>query len=84
MHTIIRCALVTTAAFALLAGMAPATAAAADDVTFTRDVAPILQRSCQGCHRPGALAPMSFVTYEDARPWARAMKQKTALREMPP
>ena len=84
MHAIIRCALVTIAAVALLAGVAPATAAAADDVTFTRDVAPILQRSCQSCHRPGALAPMSFETYEDARPWARSMKQKTALREMPP
>ena len=54
------------------------------DVTFTRNVAPILQRSCQRCHRPGSVAPMSFLTYEEARPWARAMKEKTALREMPP
>ena len=84
MHANFRLAFVMVAAFALLAGSAPATAAAADEVTFTKDVAPILQRSCQGCHRPGALAPISFLTYEDARPWARAMKQKTALREMPP
>ena len=54
------------------------------DVTFTKDVAPVLQRSCQRCHRPGSVAPMSFLTYEEARPWARAIKEKTALREMPP
>jgi hypothetical protein len=53
-------------------------------VTFTKDVAPILQRSCQSCHRPGSVAPMSLLTYEDARPWARSMKQKVTAREMPP
>src|SRR5881227_3559521 len=52
--------------------------------TFTKDVAPILQRACQNCHRPGAIAPMSLLTYQDARPWARAIKQKVAAREMPP
>ena len=61
-----------------------ATPAVAGDVTFTKDVAPILQRSCQSCHREGSLAPMSFLTYEKVRPWARAIKDKTALREMPP
>ncbi len=59
-------------------------AKAASDVTFTKDVAPILQRSCQRCHRPESVAPMSLMTYEEARPWARSMKAKTALREMPP
>lgn len=64
---------------------APALGAeAAGDVTFAKDVAVILQRSCQNCHRPHGLAPMSLLTYEDARPWARAMKERTALREMPP
>jgi hypothetical protein len=53
-------------------------------VTFTKDVAPILQKNCQACHRPGSIAPMSLLTYEDARPWARAMKQRVVLREMPP
>jgi hypothetical protein len=53
-------------------------------VTFTKDIAPILQRSCQGCHRPGAIAPMSLLTYEEVRPWARSIKAKTSLREMPP
>jgi hypothetical protein len=56
----------------------------AAQVTFTRDVAPILQRSCQKCHRPGSMAPMSLLTYEDARPWARAMKTQVSTREMPP
>ena len=53
-------------------------------VTFARDVAPILQRSCQNCHHAGAIAPMSLVTYDEARPWARAIKQKVTSREMPP
>ena len=63
-------------------------AAAQPEVTFTRDIAPILQRSCQNCHRPGQVAPMSLLTYEDARPWARSMKARTAIRDkagaMPP
>src|SRR5262245_41308187 len=52
--------------------------------TFTKDVAPILQRSCQNCHRPGAIAPMSLLTFEEARPWARAIRNKVVAREMPP
>src|SRR5207244_10547557 len=48
----------------------PATAAS---VTFNKDVLPILQKNCQGCHRPGEVAPMSFLTYKDARPWAKVM-----------
>jgi mono/diheme cytochrome c family protein len=59
-----------------------------ETVTFSKDIAPILQRSCQQCHRPNSVAPMSLLTYEDARPYARAMKARTALREkrgaMPP
>ena len=53
-------------------------------VTFTRDIAPLLQRSCQTCHRPGSIAPMSLLTYEEVRPWAKSIKLKTSLREMPP
>src|SRR5215204_7490170 len=52
--------------------------------TFSKDVAPILYKSCVECHRAGAMAPMSLVTYEDARPWARAIKTKVVKREMPP
>ena len=53
------------------------------EITFTKDVAPILQRSCQSCHRPGSAGPMSLLTYEDARPWAKAMKLRTSLRDKP-
>ena len=54
-------------------------AAPAREVTFTRDVAPILQRSCEGCHRADGVAPMSLSTYEEARPWARAIKTRTGI-----
>ena len=49
------------------------------DITFARDIAPILQRSCQQCHRPDGVAPMALVSYEDVRPWARAMKMRTSI-----
>jgi hypothetical protein len=55
-----------------------------DQVTFTKDVAPILQNRCQVCHRPGTFAPMSLLSYEEARPWAKSIKQKVVTREMPP
>ena len=52
--------------------------------TFHKDVLPILQRNCQECHRPGEAAPMSLLTYDQVRPWAKAIKQTTALKKMPP
>src|SRR5438874_3269453 len=52
--------------------------------TFTKDVAPILQRSCQVCHRPGAIGPMALLTYEDVRPWAKSIKLRISERTMPP
>jgi hypothetical protein len=58
--------------------------AATPQATFTKDVAPILQRSCQRCHRPGSIAPMSLLTYSDARPWARSIKREVQARNMPP
>jgi hypothetical protein len=67
-----------------LAFAAVAMAAENPSVTFHRDVLPILQKNCQSCHRPGQAAPMSFLTYKDARPWAKAMKTAVALRKMPP
>jgi hypothetical protein len=71
-----------------LASLAVAAVAAAADqpstVTFTKDVLPILQKNCQSCHRPGQVAPMSLLTYQDARPWARAIKNAVALKKMPP
>src|SRR5262245_34248669 len=56
----------------------------AADVTFAKDVSRILQDKCQACHRVGSMAPMALVSYEDVRPWARAIKAKVVAREMPP
>ena len=67
----------------LVMGMT-ALAASNSPATFNKDVLPILQKNCQGCHRPGELAPMSFLTYSDARPWAKAMKQAVVTEKMPP
>jgi peroxiredoxin len=63
---------------------APLVAAAHPKVTFTRDVAPILQAKCQSCHRPGEIGPFSLLTYEAARPWAGLIKDYTQRRLMPP
>ena len=68
----------------LLFAVSAALTFAADPVSFSKDVAPIFQRSCQNCHRPGSIAPMSLLTYKDARPWARAIKEKVVRRQMPP
>jgi len=63
---------------------ATVTLAADAPVTFHKDVEPILQRNCQTCHRPGQVAPMSFLTYQNVRPWAKAMKAAVVSRKMPP
>ena len=76
---------VMMASLTLAGAQAPAnTAAAQGQITFTKDVAPILQNKCQVCHRPDTFAPMSLLTYEDVRPWAKAMKEKVITRMMPP
>ena len=59
-------------------------AAPAKDVTFHYDIEPILQARCQGCHRPGEAAPMSLMTYQEARPWAKAIREAVLIRKMPP
>src|SRR2546423_7477040 len=69
---------------AVPAAIAAQQAATERPVTFAKDVAPILQQNCQVCHRPGSMAPMSLLTYDDARPWAKSIKQKVVAREMPP
>ena len=58
------------AAMLMLGGTAMA-AQVSPEPTFHKDVLPILQKNCQTCHRPGQLAPMSFLTYQSTRPWAR-------------
>ncbi len=55
-----------------------------NSITFAKHIAPIFQRRCEECHRAGGIAPISLVTYEESRPWARAIREKVASREMPP
>src|SRR5438445_1257668 len=59
-------------------------AATQGQVTFAKDVAPILQQKCQECHQPNSIAPMSLITYQEVRPWARAITERVAARQMPP
>ena len=68
----------------LMMAAGAAVAVAADAPTFYKDVLPILQNNCQGCHRPGEVAPMSLLTYSDARPYAKAIKNAVAIGKMPP
>jgi hypothetical protein len=79
-HPLLVTALGLTSAIALVNGQTKTPASP----TFTKDVAPILQRSCQNCHRPGQIGPMSLLTYQDARPWARSIKEQVTRRNMPP
>jgi hypothetical protein len=69
---------------ALITALLIACSLRAAPVTFSKDVLPVLQKSCQGCHRPGEAAPFSLLTYEESRPWAKAMKEAVLLRKMPP
>lgn len=62
-----------------LGGLNAAPAGAPGEVTYSKDIAPIFQRSCEGCHRTDGAAPMPLSTYEDVRPWARAIKQRTGI-----
>ena len=68
----------------LLVPAAGAAQTAGTTVTFTRDVAPIFQAKCESCHRPDSIAPMSLVSFEEARPWARSIRERVAARNMPP
>jgi hypothetical protein len=65
-------------------GAKPQTATTVRNVTFTKDVLPILQANCQTCHRPGEIGPMSFMSYQSTRPWAKAIKAAVISRKMPP
>jgi hypothetical protein len=68
----------------LLAAPASLSAQTAAVPTFTKDVAPIFQKKCESCHRPDSIAPMSLITYQEARPWARSIRDRVASRNMPP
>ncbi len=67
---------------ALVAGAANTTST--KQATFNKDVLPVLQKNCQSCHRPGEAAPMSFLTFQDTRPWAKAIKAAVVTKKMPP
>jgi len=75
-------ACIASAAVAALATAAPR--AAAPSPTFTKDIAPIIYNNCAACHRSGEVAPMSLVSYDEVRPWAKAIRKKVVAREMPP
>ena len=71
--------------FAMTTSSAEETSKVVDNnVTFTKDVAPIFYKNCTACHRPGEVAPMSLLTYKDARPWAKAIREKVVEKQMPP
>jgi hypothetical protein len=72
------------AALGVLMGVSSAARAADATPTFSKDVAPIFYKSCAECHRPAMFAPMSLMSYEEARPWLRSIKQRVVARTMPP
>ena len=85
---LMRCARISMAVTAGAVLMTAAPARAADavkaQVTFSKDVAPIFQQKCQECHQPNSIAPMSLISFQDARPWARSIKDRVSTRQMPP
>ncbi|MEO8027338.1 MAG: cytochrome c [Bryobacteraceae bacterium] len=73
-----------TVLFGILIGGAAFAASPTATPTFNKDVLPVLQKNCQGCHRPGEAGPMSLLDYKQTRPWAKAIKQSVSTRKMPP
>ncbi len=69
---------------AACAPLALADATPSQQVTWAKDVMPIVQENCQGCHRPGQIGPFSLMSFDEARPWAKSIKQKVSARQMPP
>ena len=74
----------TLAIAVMLSAVVTAYGATNQPVTFSKDVAPIFQAKCQECHQPNSIAPMSLITYQDARPWAKAIRERVITRQMPP
>jgi hypothetical protein len=75
---------ITIVLWAGLTFVSQSAASGGKTVTFNKDVAPILFKSCAGCHRPGEAAPFSVLSYKDARPWARSIREQVVSRQMPP
>src|SRR5207247_2300544 len=83
----LRTGVLTLGASFIISGLAIAAPADGDTskpVTFSNDVAPIFQAKCQECHQPNSIAPMSLITYQEARPWARSIRERVSTRQMPP
>jgi hypothetical protein len=76
--------MVAFGALLTLPGLVMAADSSAKNVTFTKDIAPVFQEKCQECHHKGSMAPMSLVTYEETRPWAKSIRQRVITRQMPP
>ena len=74
----------TGAVLGILTTLVSPSIAAEKPVTFAKDIAPIFQAKCQNCHRKDSMAPMSLVTYEETRPWAKSIKERVIARNMPP
>src|SRR5580658_536143 len=68
----------------LIAGAAVLAAAPYSNVTYYKDVLPIMQKNCQSCHRPGEIGPMALLTYQGTRPWAKSIKAAVLTKKMPP
>ena len=79
MRKILNFRVIASALFVVFCVTSQVAAQGTDEVTFTKDVMPIFQRSCQQCHRPGTGAPMSLLTFEEVRPWARAIKDLSLI-----
>ena len=77
-------AVLLTATLDARPALAQGSTASDSNVTFTKDVAPILQDKCEVCHRPNNIGPMSLISYEEVRPWARSIRSRVISREMPP
>ncbi|MBL8208620.1 MAG: cytochrome c [Blastocatellia bacterium] len=82
--TILFACLVIAAVLVFQAGEASGSKAKAKTVTFNKDIAPIFNKNCATCHRPGEAAPFSTLTYKDVRPWAKSIREQVSKRTMPP
>src|SRR5437660_5127446 len=69
---------------AVVVPFAMTASAAAAEVTFSKDIAPIFQAKCQECHQPNSIAPMSLISYQEVRPWAKSIRERVITRQMPP